>query len=58
MTTPMSFDELLDIDASDAIKPPTRPGGTYICTVALAEQVKSSKKGNVEKRFAIQLGWC
>lgn len=45
MSTPMSFDELLDIDASDAIKPPTRPGGTYLCTVAIAEQVKSSKKG-------------
>ena len=45
MTAPQSFDDLLDVDSAGAIRTPTRPGGTSLCTVATAEQVKSSKKG-------------
>lgn len=51
MSAPQSFEDLLNSDAADAVRPPPRPGGTYLVTVKSSEQVKSSRKGTPGVEF-------
>ena len=41
---PEDFSELLDTNAEDAVRPPPRPGGTYLATLKKSEGVTSTKK--------------
>jgi len=41
---PQDYEDLLNTNAEDAVRPPARPGGTYLCTLKSAEDTVSSKK--------------
>jgi hypothetical protein len=41
---PDNFADLLNTDAKDAVRPPPRPGGTYLATLKSSAETTSSKK--------------
>ena len=41
---PDNYEDLLNTQAEDAVRPPARPGGTYLATLKSSEDTISSKK--------------
>jgi len=51
MADEVDFQELLDTDASEMVKPPAKPSGNYRVTVQEQELVKSQNKGTPGVQF-------